>query len=372
MVYRVRDSQSNILDALIDIEDGAITLHSRGGTKGKDATNVDYFPTLRCILQRVYDSGRFLEGAWVDSRATAALSLAQRSIWSLEDSTASPKQLARRLTSNMQGVGRRAASKPGGGSPTKRIRLQVSGNPVAVELVQVLGAILVEDKRVRLSANELRRVTAENIWNAIQKLLGGGQHKFGPSTDYDLLLDSGKRLPPKAVFGIAATEALGFEVLPNHFSAGSTSFSILKEAGYRIVRKGTVVTKRSVSSPPSINDPEWSEGSPRVRRHLQRERHPGLRDAKRAEFRRIHGKLFCEQCGLNPTETYGSEVGDSCIEIHHRIQVKDMPAGHKTKLSDVACLCANCHRVEHRRLRDKIRAEILLSSSTALGSARLK
>ena len=28
-----------------------------------------------------------------------------------------------------------------------------------------------------------------------------------------------------------------------------------------------------------------------------------------------------------------------------------MKSDHKTKLSDLTCLCANCHRVVHRELR---------------------
>jgi len=84
----------------------------------------------------------------------------------------------------------------------------------------------------RLPAEELRKVTAEHIWSAAQKTLRGLQgDPFGESTGY----------APKAVFGVAATEALGFKVLPGaHFSGGvrTPCFRALRNAGYLIAPKG--------------------------------------------------------------------------------------------------------------------------------------
>lgn len=57
-------------------------------------------------------------------------------------------------------------------------------------------------------------MTAEHLFNAVQRLLAGADHGFGESTDYDVVLDDGTRLPPKAVFGLAASEALGYDVIP--------------------------------------------------------------------------------------------------------------------------------------------------------------
>jgi predicted HNH restriction endonuclease len=89
----------------------------------------------------------------------------------------------------------------------------------------------------------------------------------------------------------------------------------------------------------------------RIVRHLERERRPGLAKAKRTAFIKEHGKLSCEDCGMTPAEVYGSDVGEACIEVHHHaLRVAEMDAGHETKLSDLKCLCANCHRLLHRRL----------------------
>lgn len=93
----------------------------------------------------------------------------------------------------------------------------------------------------RLPVGELRKVTALEVWQAVQDLADGAcPQGFAPSTDYDLLTDEGLRFAPKAVFGLAATYALGFPVQPKHFTAGvgSPCFEILQDCGYQIVPKG--------------------------------------------------------------------------------------------------------------------------------------
>lgn len=175
-------------------------------------------------------------------------------------------------------------------------------------------------------------------------------HRFGPSTDYDVLLDTGERLPPKALFGLAATRALAFPVLPGHFTAGigSPCFRALEGAGYKIVVKDAPAPQ----VPSEAEDPEWSEGSATLRSHMKKERASGLAAAKRAEFKRIHGKLFCELCKMEPVAVYGDDSGEAAIEVHHaEVQLQEMSPGHRTRLADLQCLCASCHRVVHRRLR---------------------
>ncbi len=101
------------------------------------------------------------------------------------------------------------------------------------------------------------------------------------------------------------------------------------------------------------NDQEWAEGRPRLVTHLRRERGSGLALAKKARFKFEHGRLFCERCGLDPAKVYGSDVGDACIEVHHKLPVANMLTVHKTRLEDLVCLCANCHRITHRELQNE-------------------
>lgn len=193
-------------------------------------------------------------------------------------------------------------------------------------------------------------VSGMHLRRAAERLVAGfNGHGFGPSTEYDLLFE-GHRLPPKAVFGIAATEALGFAVRPENFTAGDGEpcFRILRAHGYPIVPKGD-----PVEADPVIADDEeraWSEGGAKLVTHLRRERATGLAAEKRHHFREQHGRLFCERCKMDPVETYG-DVGEACIEVHHReTHLADMQEGHRTRLEDLMCLCANCHRVAHREL----------------------
>ncbi len=203
----------------------------------------------------------------------------------------------------------------------------------------------------RLRVEQLRQVTAEYIWMAVQCLLAGEQATdFGASVDYDLLAEGGVRLAPKQVFGLAASNAFGFRVKPWHFTAGvgTTCFGLLEGAGYRIVSKGEVL--EPIDLPVDPNEMEWAEGRPRLVNHYRRERATGLAKAKKAEFVKRHGRLVCESCNFDPSTQYG-DFADACIEVHHdAVHVSEMPANHRTTLEHLKCLCANCHRVAHRQI----------------------
>lgn len=208
----------------------------------------------------------------------------------------------------------------------------------------------------RLPVTVLEQATPQHVWWAVQTLLDGGAvHGFGESTDYDLIADGGERLPPKAVFGVALARATGREVGPEHFTAGvgSPCFRLLNTAGYDIVPKGEAPPADAGPDSGAASDAEWTEGAKTLVRHLKGERGRGLAQAKRADFRAKHdGCLFCERCSLDPVTHFKTEHGEACIEVHHATtQVAAMTAGTKTRLEDLQCLCANCHRVVHRLLR---------------------
>ncbi|WP_026918059.1 HNH endonuclease [Gordonia shandongensis] len=88
----------------------------------------------------------------------------------------------------------------------------------------------------------------------------------------------------------------------------------------------------------------------RVVRRLttMRERDRGLRDAKLAQFRAAHqGRVFCEVCSFDFGKAYGAH-GKGYAEVHHRVplHVTDEVVND---LHDLIVLCANCHRMIHRR-----------------------
>lgn len=98
-------------------------------------------------------------------------------------------------------------------------------------------------------------------------------------------------------------------------------------------------------------DSEFREGSLQLKTHLRRERAWGLAKKKKAAFRAEHGTLFCERCRLEPEKEFGEKLGGAVIEVHHAaVAVGAMQQDHRTKLGDLQCLCANCHRLTHAEL----------------------
>ena len=207
-----------------------------------------------------------------------------------------------------------------------------------------------------LTVADCDRVESKYIREAVQALLYGSEkHPFAESTDYDVLLENGPRLAPKAVFGVAARRALGLDVQPSHFRGGEGTpcFRLIRSAGFPIVPKGG-----DGDVPPDPDQSKWIEGDARLETHVRYERDQNtVRDKKRA-FRDKHdGRLGCEKCGCFPVEYYGKESGDACIEVHHKVPLSDLGI-RQTTLADLMCVCANCHRVLHHELRTKAKEEM--------------
>lgn len=197
----------------------------------------------------------------------------------------------------------------------------------------------------RLPAETLNQVTSDDIDEAVQEFISGAPHNFSDSTGYDICMEDGTRLPPKAIFGLALGKRLGRKANPEDFSGGLNSicFSAIEEAGYNIIAKD-----EPPSTEPCDSEQTWAEGKPSRAAHLKRERAPGLARAKKRQFIRDHQRLKCERCDLIPSEQLG-EHGDAVIEVHHAATaISKMTPDHRTRLSDLQCLCANCHRIVHR------------------------
>jgi predicted HNH restriction endonuclease len=93
---------------------------------------------------------------------------------------------------------------------------------------------------------------------------------------------------------------------------------------------------------------EFPEGRILLRLHRARERSPKLRELAKRRAIRASGHVSCIVCGFDFAVTYGL-LGDGYIECHHTKPVSELAAGSKTNVEDVALLCANCHRMVHRR-----------------------
>jgi hypothetical protein len=93
---------------------------------------------------------------------------------------------------------------------------------------------------------------------------------------------------------------------------------------------------------------QFKEGTRKLVTHLRVERDPLLvRTAKRT-FKHTHGHLYCEACSFNFKRTYGKR-GEDFIEAHHKTPISTLIQAKVTEITDLAMVCANCHRMLHRR-----------------------
>lgn len=92
---------------------------------------------------------------------------------------------------------------------------------------------------------------------------------------------------------------------------------------------------------------EAEEGGLVLKLHKRRERNRKLVKAK-LDAASAAGPLSCEVCSFDFQSAYG-DLGEGYIEVHHLNPVHLLKPGMKTRLDDLALLCANCHRMAHRR-----------------------
>lgn len=92
----------------------------------------------------------------------------------------------------------------------------------------------------------------------------------------------------------------------------------------------------------------FPEGRILYRAHRSRERNASLVRKAKAAWSRTYGVLECQVCGFDFAKAYGS-LGEGYIECHHDVPVSDLRSGSRTHVRDLAPVCANCHRMLHRK-----------------------
>ena len=95
---------------------------------------------------------------------------------------------------------------------------------------------------------------------------------------------------------------------------------------------------------------EAIEGRLLTRLHTSRERNRDLVRKKRESVLRETGRLACEACGFDFEKTYGAR-GAGFSEVHHIQPLHALTPGSRTKLQDLAVVCANCHRMIHAKAK---------------------
>ncbi|MFJ3096015.1 HNH endonuclease [Streptomyces hydrogenans] len=143
-------------------------------------------------------------------------------------------------------------------------------------------------------------------------------------------------------------------------------------AAARALREGVASGELHLIPAPvdETDDPESleaPEGRLLRRWALHRERDRGLRSRKIQHVRTLGQPLRCEVCTFDFGLTYGP-LGAGYVEVHH-VTPLYVSGPRKTRLEDLALLCANCHRMCHRshagqswRTPDDLRKEIRLAA----------
>jgi 5-methylcytosine-specific restriction protein A len=95
-------------------------------------------------------------------------------------------------------------------------------------------------------------------------------------------------------------------------------------------------------------DIDAAEGAVLSRMHHYRERNSALAQRKKEQALAQRGRLSCEVCDFDFEQAYGPR-GAGYIEVHHTKALESLRPGDRTKLSELAVLCANCHRIVHAK-----------------------
>ncbi|RYZ22520.1 MAG: hypothetical protein EOO16_08845 [Chitinophagaceae bacterium] len=102
----------------------------------------------------------------------------------------------------------------------------------------------------------------------------------------------------------------------------------------------------SINQELDVLDPDLgvTEGRLRLIKHLARERNMEIVKRKKEEALAA-GNLICEVCAFSFYDIYGAHY----IECHHLTPISEGGV-RETKLSDLALVCSNCHRMLHKRI----------------------
>ena len=91
-----------------------------------------------------------------------------------------------------------------------------------------------------------------------------------------------------------------------------------------------------------------SEGSRQLSSHLRIERDSDFIRKIKATYYKEDYRMPCQICGISFVQKYG-ELGRGFIEAHHKVPLSDLIDKENHRIEDFVFVCANCHRMLHRR-----------------------
>jgi len=194
----------------------------------------------------------------------------------------------------------------------------------------------------------LWKVEREHIEKAIKTYRNDEnvQSRFKkPKSDY--VRNKNELHPTKQVFAKALniSMALNRVCTPQDFKTDMAR-RVIRERGFR------TISTQEIETPRSEDDLSCFEGGKKLVQHLYKERSPQLSRKKKNSMRNEKGYLECEICRLIPSN-FDNQHGEACIEVHHTKPLATYVGKEETDINDLQCLCANCHRIEHAKLRAK-------------------
>lgn len=196
-----------------------------------------------------------------------------------------------------------------------------------------------------MKSGPIQLIEKHHILKALREMTANGAVGIPgkrKSKKYDLAY-RGHKYPPKYVVSRAHTFVDKTEL--RGFRGGEGTNNFLIDRGFRIVDKNG----RSVGIQAITEDEAamYAEGRASYRLHRQLERNAKI--AKIVKNKRLlkTGDLRCDVCSFSFRKKYGL-IGSGFIEAHHTIPISKLRRRRYTKLSEMALVCSNCHRMLHR------------------------
>ncbi|MFH1227399.1 MAG: hypothetical protein V1701_05800 [Planctomycetota bacterium] len=103
----------------------------------------------------------------------------------------------------------------------------------------------------------------------------------------------------------------------------------------------------------------YKEGAERRFIQTTKERNNSLRKAAIKEYGTV-----CMVCGFDFNKTYGEDIADGYIEVHHEKMLAGTEGEKETTVDEVKVVCSNCHRIIHRK-KEMLDWNILKRKSTS-------
>lgn len=150
-------------------------------------------------------------------------------------------------------------------------------------------------------------------------------------------------------------------IRPGHYQKITFDASYLLALIDRFIHQPKLLADQPVTGS-QIAEMPVAEGRELLRLHRLRERNRGLVARKKRQALSDTKRLECEACRFDFAVEYGP-LGEGFAECHHRLPFAAAAGERRTRLADLAIVCANCHRMLHRRpwrtveqLRELVRA----------------